>query len=108
MREAIDAAARILAAFPPGTEVQISIGNPDSPTAFDLAAMRRVANGADVTSRSLAASLRRINRLYPGLVIITEPQGEYDVREAQPYLGAILTDAGRAACGLPPHDVEQP
>ena len=73
-------------------------------------AMWHVRNGADISDPYIAKHLRRVERDFPELIWIGKPMGQYDSRKHVPYFGAILTEKGKEAIGLPgdfaPHYVE--
>lgn len=60
----------------------------------ELAALRVISGGADVLSRSIAETLRGLEKRHPKLLRITKRMGKYSVRERLPYFGAILTKDG--------------
>lgn len=60
--------------------------------------LRDVENGADIYGYEPARFFREVSRLDPPLVEITEPAAPpRNGAMRQPYFGAILTSAGRAA-----------
>lgn len=65
-------------------------------------AMKLVTDGADISSYAIAKELRAVQKHHPLLIHITKPMGKYNGAGHVPYFGAILTDAGRAACSSPP------
>lgn len=67
-------------------------------TAEQKRAMALVKNGADVYCYGLAGTLRGLQKTHGELISITpavDPPD--DVKAKQPYFGAILTAAGKAA-----------
>lgn len=60
-------------------------------------AMFAIRSGGDVFSPTIARRLRALHKAHPTLIEITEPMGRYTATQERPYLGAILTAAGRHA-----------
>lgn len=63
----------------------------------DIAALKLVGDGADITGFELATHLREIQRKRPELITICSAMGVYKRGEHHPYLGAKLTAAGMEA-----------
>lgn len=67
-------------------------------TESQWSALFSVAHGADIYDRQVAAALRNVEKLAPGLVDITKPMMYHgDGTDRVPYFGAIATKKGKAA-----------
>lgn len=60
---------------------------------IEINALKAVESGADIISRSLAITLRKLEK--EGLVKIGETIGHYDPTRQLPYFGAIVTSKGK-------------
>jgi len=67
------------------------------PTARELTVMRQIGNGADIWAYSAAMTCRRIEKELPGLIKIVKAKASPPGHMQQPYFGAKLTVAGKAA-----------
>lgn len=65
-------------------------------TPEEVSALRKIEGGADITCYELASTLRRVEWKRPELLIITTAaRRRRKVTQAEPYFGAILTEAGK-------------
>lgn len=76
-------------------------------TPQDRAIMALIRDGADVFSPDIARQIRDLQQRRPKLLEITEPMGVYGPRDVHPYLGAILTAAGRKVLDTPARPARQ-
>jgi len=79
-----------------------------TPTEEQIEALRLIKGGADITSPSLAQTLREIEKNFPYLIDITKRMGHYSVLEKLPYFGAIPTPDGDAAIEQLEHQRSNP